>query len=386
MTWTLDPAVIHLNHGSFGATPAEVQAEQDRWRRAMEANPVRFMLEDYQPALDRSRGALAGFLGTEPAGLVFVRNATEGVNAVVRSLLPRFGPRDEIVVTNHGYNACNNAARYVAEVTGATVIEVPMPFPIEGPDVVVDRVLGAVGSATRFVMVDHISSPTGIVFPVAEILAGIPDDVPVLVDGAHAPGMVPVDLDGLGATFSVGNCHKWLCAPKGVGYLHVAEEFRDVVKAPTISHSYNGGWPGSTSDFHAHFDWTGTDDPTARLSIPSALETVAALHPDGWPGVMAANHELVCRGRDTLCDALGIESPAPDSMIGSIAAVPVPPAAGSDNIFDPLMAALRHDHSIEVPVFTWPEPPDRLLRISAQRYNRIEDYERLAEALLVELG
>ena len=385
MTWTLDPDVLHLNHGSFGAVPVAVQAEQARWRSAMEANPVRFMLEDYQPALELSRAALASFIGADPAGLVFVRNATEGVSAVIRSLLPRFGPSDEIVVTTHGYNACSNAARYLCAVTGARLVEVAVPFPISGPGIITEMVLAAIGPATRLVLIDHISSPTGIIFPLEEIIARIADDIPVLVDGAHAPGMIPLDLDSIGATFSVGNCHKWLCAPKGVGYLHVAEEYRDLILAPTISHSYNGGWPGSSSTFHSHFDWTGTDDPSARLSIPVALQTVAALHPDGWPGVMAANHELVCAGRDLLCDALGVDHPAPDEMLGSLAAVPVP-ARGSDNIFDPLTISLRHDHNIEVPVFTWPEPPDRLLRISAQRYNHIDQYEQLAQVLAAEFG
>ncbi len=385
MTWTLDPGVTHLNHGSFGATPAEVQAEQDRWRSAMEANPVRFMLEDYQPALDRSRTALAEFMGVDPAGLVFVRNATEGVNAVLRSLLPRFGPGDELLITNHGYNACSNAARYVAEVTGARIVDVSVPFPIDTPAEILERIHDAIGPATRLVMIDHVSSPTGVLFPAAEIVDSVDGAIPVLVDGAHAPGMIPLTAGSFQASFSVGNCHKWMCAPKGAGYLHVSEEYRDVIVAPTISHSYNDGWPGSSSAFHAHFDWTGTDDPSARLSIPSAIHTVGSLHPDGWPGVMAANHELVCDGRTLICDALGIAKPAPDEMLGSIASIPIPADLGSDNIFDPLMVKLRHRHGIEVPMFAWPAPPDRLLRISAQRYNRIEDYEYLAEALVAEL-
>ncbi len=395
MIWTLDPNVTHLNHGSFGAAPVAVQDEQARWRSAMEANPVRFMLEDYQPALEQSRAALAGFIGADPAGVVFVRNATEGVNAVLRSLLPRFGPSSELVVTTHGYNACSNVARYVSEVTGAGLIEVDVPFPISRPDQITERVLDAISPATSLVMIDHVSSPTGVVFPVEEIIReiatlagadGAAGGIPVLIDGAHAPGMIPFDIDSMGAAFVIGNCHKWMCAPKGVGYLYVAERYRDTIMAPSISHSYNGAWPGSSSTFHSHFDWTGTDDPSARLTIPTALRTVESLHPDGWPGVMAANHALVCSGRDLICDSLGIAHPAPHEMLGSIAAIPVPPAGGSDSIFDPLQAALRHGHDIEVPVFTWPSPPNRLLRISAQLYNTIDDYERLAAALAEEMA
>jgi isopenicillin-N epimerase len=199
--------------------------------------------------------------------------------------------------------------------------------------------------------------------------------------------MVDVDLGTLGATYYTANCHKWLCAPKGAAFLWVAEPFRHTAMPVSISHGYNDGWPGSGSRFHAQFDWTGTDDPTARLCVGRAIEVLAGHRVDGWPGVRASNRELVLVGRRLLTEALGIDPPAPDSMIGSIASVEVPPEREpSPSIFDPLADALHHRHGIEVPVFAWPESPRRLLRISAQQYNSIDDYRALVAALAAELA
>jgi isopenicillin-N epimerase len=377
--WSLDETVTHLNHGSFGATPTPVLAVQQRWRDLMEANPVRFMVEQYQPALEAARTAVAEFVGADPANLVFVRNATEGVNAVLRSLASALGPGDEIIVTNHGYAACTNAARAVARERRATIIEVAIPFPILERTQILDPIVDAVGDRTALVLVDHVTSPTGLVFPLDELIAVL-GEIPVLVDGAHAPGMIELDLQSLGGAFYAGNCHKWMCAPKGAGFLVVEPEYHDRMYAPVISHSYGGDWQGSLSAFHANFDWTGTDDFTARLSVPAALETMAATHDDGWPGVMASNHELALAARDVLCKALGIPVPVPDLMLGSLAALPLPGGDGQGNPSDPLTAWLRHEHAMEVPVYTVPGL-GRIIRISAQRYNRIADYERLADAL-----
>jgi isopenicillin-N epimerase len=384
--WQLDPDVDHLNHGSFGATPIAVLGEQQRWRDEMERNPVRFMVESYQPALEKARDALASFIGADPEGLVFVNNATAGVNGVLRSLESVFGPGDEIVTTDHGYNACRNAVEVSVAKAKVTVRVAMVPFPIAGSDAVVEAVLGQVTERTRLVVIDHITSPTGLVFPVERIVEALEPDVAVLVDGAHAPGIVPLDLEALGASYAVGNCHKWMCAPKGAGYLHAREDRRDNLAHAVISHGYNGGWPGSGSPFHARFDWIGTDDPSAWLSVPAAINTMGTLHPDGWPGVRRANHELTLAGRDRLLDALGVDPPAPNEMIGSLAAVPLPdPRHESASIFDDLTERLRHRHRIEVPVFTWPEAPHRVIRISAQLYNTTDQYERLAVALREEL-
>lgn len=386
-TWRLDPEVTHLNHGSFGAAPIEVLAYQQELRDQLESNPVSFMLEDYQQRLEQQRDAVADFVGGDREGLVFVPNATYGVNSVLRSLEPQLGEGDEILVTDHGYNACRQAVEVTAAATGAKVTVASVPFPIERPAQVTEAVLAAVTDRTRLVLVDHITSPTAVVFPVADIVAQLEPDIPVLVDGAHAPGMVALDLSVLGASFYTANCHKWLCAPKGAALLHVAEPHRDAMTAVSISHGRNGQWPGSGSDFHARFDWTGTDDPTARLSIATAIEVMGEHHRDGWPGLRQANHELALAGSAIVAQALGCERPAPADMVGSIVALPLPDLTGPvDSLFDDLARRLRSNHKIEAPAFIWPDAPRRFVRVSAQAYNRLDDYERLAQALTIELA
>lgn len=385
-TWRLDPDFRHLNHGSFGATPIEVLAEQEVWRARMEANPVSFMLEVYQPALDDTRRRLANFLHVDPSGLVFVENATVGVNSVLRSIESRLRSGDEVVITNHGYNACNNAAVFAADKQGARVVVAEVPFPVDADSDIVESVLAAVTARTRLVIVDHVTSPTGVVFPIARIIETLEPDVPVLIDGAHAPGMVDVDLGTLGASFYTANCHKWLCAPKGSGFLHVAERHREWMSAAVISHGQNNGWPGSDGPFHARFDWTGTSDPTPWLSVGAAIDVMGNHRPDGWDGIRRANHEMALHGRSVVLEAVGSEPPVPDEMIGSIASIHLPAGEqASTDIFDPLMVALRRKWRIEIPVFSWPDRTQRLLRISAQQYNSEDDYSYLAEALRAEL-
>ena len=385
--WILDPSVLHLNHGSFGASPRVVLAAQQRWRDLLETNPDAFMHSQYQPALDHARARLASFVGADTDGLGFVDNATAGVNAVLRSLEATLQAGDEIVITDHTYNACRNAVVVTAERTGAIVRVVAIPFPITHRDQVTSAILDATTSRTRLVLVDAVTSPTGLVFPIDDIVSALEPEVRVLVDAAHAPGMIDFDIGRLGASYVAANCHKWMCAPKGAAFLHVREDRREGMYASVIGHGYNGGWPSSGGHIHRQFDWTGTHDPSAWFCVPDAIDAIAGLHSDGWAGIRKGNRAMCLKGRDLLVDVLGIDAPAPDEMIGSIAAVPVPDQLEvSNDIFDPLMIRLREKWSIEVPVFVWPEAPRRLLRISAQTYNSIDEYARLAEALAIELA
>jgi isopenicillin-N epimerase len=374
--WTLDPQVSFLNHGSFGACPAAVLETQARLRARLEAQPVDFMLRQLEPLLDQALADLGSFLGAQPEDLAFVTNATSGVNAVLRSLT--FGPGDEILTTDHTYSGCSNALEYVAGRSGARVVVAAVPFPLRGPEDLLRPVLAAVGPRTRLALLDHVTSPTGLVFPIADLVAALQArGVDTLVDGAHAPGMVPLDLGGLGAAYYSGNCHKWLCAPKSVGFLHVRRDRQAGIVPGTVSH----GLTASRSDrsrFRLLFDWPGTTDPTPALSVPAVLSFLPGLVPGGWPAVMARNHQLALEARDLLCQALEVAPPAPDQMLGSMACVPLPPRLGPP---EALAERLWKEHRIEVPAFAWPDQTRGWLRISAQLYNHRDEYQRLAELL-----
>jgi isopenicillin-N epimerase len=384
--WPLDRDVVFLNHGSFGACPTAVLQHQAALRAEMEAEPVRFLSRDLDDRLDVARAALARFVGADPDDLAFVTNATSGVNAVLRSRV--FAAGDELLITDHAYNACRNTLNFVAERSGARVVVATIPFPVASPDTVVDAVLARVTPRTRLLLLDHVTSPTGVILPVERLSAALRGrGVDVLIDGAHAPGMLPLNLTALGATYYSGNCHKWLCAPKGSAFLWTRRDRQLDVRPLTISHGANAVRPGR-SRFRLEFDWTGTSDPTAWLTVPKAIEYLGGLLPGGWAALMARNRALALEARRLLCDVLKAPLPAPDEMIGSLASIRVPdgPTEVGWRRVDPLQRRLFDAWSIEVPVMTWPAAPRRLLRISAQLYNRREHYERLAQALGKELG
>jgi isopenicillin-N epimerase len=381
--WLLDPEVIFLNHGSFGATPKAVLEEQEKIRRRIETEPLLFFDHHYLDEIDRARGDLAAFLGARTDDLAFVVNATTGVNTVLRSL--ELKPGDELLVTDHEYNACRNAINTVAEAAGAEIVVAPIPFPLTAEHEVIEAVLERISSRTRLLLIDHVTSQTGLILPIETLIGEVQGrGIDVLVDGAHAPGMIDLDLDALGAAYYTGNCHKWICAPKGAAFLHVRADRRDGVRPLVISHGANAT-STERSRFHLEHDWTGTRDPSAWLSIPTALLEMESMVEGGWKEVRRRNRELVLEGRRALCDALGIEIPCPESMIGSLASMRLPDGdGGSVNElfpFDALQDRLFQEYRIEVPVITWPAPPRRLLRISAQLYNEASHFVALAEAL-----
>jgi isopenicillin-N epimerase len=380
--WLLDPDITFLNHGSFGATPVAVLARQDEYRTRMEREPVRFLVRELEPLLDAARESLAAFVGADAAGIAFVANATAGVNAVVRSL--DLDKHDQLLVTTHEYNASRNALEYAAQLAGAQVRVVEVPFPIASPEEIVERVIDAVTQRTKLLLVDHVTSQTGLVFPVEQLVAEMNRrGIDTLVDGAHAPGMLPLDLLSLGAAYYTGNLHKWVCAPKGAAFLYARDNRRAALRPVAISHGANST-RSDRSRYHLEFDWTGTFDPTAWLCVPDALELIGSLVPGGWPEVMQRNRALALRGRDILSSRLGIAPPAPDRMLGSMAALPLPDGSldTAPSLYgDPLQDALLDTFKIEVPIVPWPAPPKRLVRISAQLYNEEAEYERLADAL-----
>lgn len=380
--FTIRKDLTFLNHGSFGACPQPVRDRQRAVQDQLERDPVWFMVGELEELLDGSRAALASFLGAHTADLAFVTNATAGVNAVLRSF--PFQPGDQILTTDHAYNACANALRFVAERAGAELVVVNIPFPIQSPQQVLDAIDAAVTPRTRLAMIDHITSSTGLVLPVDAIVASLEDrGVRVLVDGAHAAGMVPLNLNALGASYYSGNCHKWLCAPKGAAFLHVREDLRDTVRPISISHGANVEDP-TRSRFHLEFDWCGTFDPSPWIAVETAIKVMSEAF-GGWPAIMESNRKNALSGQAMLCECLGIDRPAPASMIGSLASVPLGNLGDEKSALKyvpaPLSVTLRNAYNIEVPVFPWPAWPDLLLRISMQQYNELSDVERLCDAL-----
>ena len=385
--WGLNPEVAFLNHGSFGAAPRVVLEAQRREQDAQERDPIHYLAPERSlyKKLDAVRSRLGDFLGCPADDLAFVRNATDGVNAVLRSF--KLEPGDRIVITNHGYNACNNAARYVAERAGAEVSVAEIPFPIEDPAEAVAAVAAACCDRTRLILVDHVTSPTGLILPVEEIVQQArARGIRTLVDAAHGPGMLAMDLERVGADYTTGNLHKWLCGPKVSGFLHVRAELQETVRPCVISHAANMPAEGR-SRFIAEFDWTGTFDPSPLLAVPHAIDFLEGVIPGGLAAVRASNRALVMEGRAILCDALGVRPPAPDAMVGSLVALPLaaaPPQARSHGRVDPLQLALFEKHRVEVPIMHWPNQGQRWVRLSAQVYNDRSDYERLAAGLVAE--
>jgi isopenicillin-N epimerase len=375
--WGLDRSVVFLNHGSFGACPTAVLEYQQRLRRQMESEPVRFFARDYQQLLDAARTEVAAFLGADADSLAFVTNATTGINAALRAL--DLGPGDELLLTDHEYPACRNAAREIAVERGFRVVVASVPFPIASEDAVVDAVESRIGPATRAILVDHVTSPTALILPVARIASAARErGIRVVVDGAHAPGMLDLDIGALAVDAYAGNCHKWLCAPKGAGVVWLSPELRQRARPPVLSH---GASAPANERFHAEFDWTGTGDPTGWLSVPEAIRVIGGLVPGGWTEVRRRNHELALEARDRLCQALAIDPPAPDGMIGSMTSLPLSDGGRGVGPIDPLQDHLWHEHRIEVPVISWPAAPHRVLRVSAQLYNTVGQYSELANAL-----
>jgi len=375
----LDPTITFLNHGSFGACPRIVLESQQRFRDQLEREPVRFFMRELEPLLDVSRRALAVFLGADEEGIAFVANATTGVNAVLGSL--ELGPGDGLLVTDHAYNACRNALDFHAQKRGAEVAIARLPFPLEDPEQIVESVLSSVTAKTRVALLDHVTSQTGLLLPLERLVRELDArGVDTLVDGAHAPGMVSLDLAKLGAAYYAGNLHKWVSAPKGAAFLYVREDKRAAVRPAVISHGANSPRK-DRSRYLLEFDWQGTNDPSAVLAVPDAISAMAALVPGGFPAVMQRNRSLALSARATLCDALGQGPPAPDSMIGALAVVRLPDAmTDALPLVDPIQDELFHRFRIEVPVMPWGSPK-RWIRISAQVYNDESDYTYLARSL-----
>ncbi len=373
--FALQGDIVMLNHGSFGACPRTILDRHDALRREWESDPIG-AFERLEERLDAARNEVAALVGADPAGFVFVRNSTSGVNAVLQSFPLRAG--DAVLTTDHAYPACHNALAHWAGRAGARVVVARVPFPIAAPDEVMEAIERAWTSDVRLALVDHVTSPTGLVLPIAPIVRWLEErGTAVLVDGAHAPGMVPLAVRELGASYYTGNFHKWLCAPKGAAMLYAREDRRAGLHPTSISHGLTART--ARGALHDEFDWTGTDDFAPWLLVAESARTMAAMA-GSLEALRESNRALALDARRILSRTLGIAPAAPESMIGALVAVPLgerPDAGpGRDPLYDALFA-----RGFRVPVFPWPTPRHRVLRVSAQRYNHASEYEALAEAV-----
>lgn len=379
--WSLDEGVAFLNHGSFGATPRSVLAVQAELRARLEREPVAFFERFLPEALAESRHEVARWVNADPAGLVFVPNASTGVATTLANV--ELAEGDELLVTDHAYGACHNAFLYSAERAGVRLVVARFPFPGTTADAIVDGITEAISDRTRLALIDHVTSPTGVVLPLERVLNVLASrGVDVVVDGAHAPGMVPVDITALaaaGMTYYTANGHKWPCAPKGAAFLWVREDRREGFHPLTISHGLTQPLADGTTRFRAEHDWTGTDDPTAYLGFATAIEHVGRMMPGGWPAIRERNRELALAMRDRLAAAFDTPAPTTDDLIGSLAAMPLPPTLRPGVCAAELHAELYDVHRVQVPVYDWGDR--RILRVAPHLHTDMADLERLLEAL-----
>ena len=375
----IDPAITYLNHGTVGVPPRAVLAKQQAWRDRIERNPSQFLFRELTPLHDMSpperpelrlaADAVAGRLGAKGDDLVFTDNITSAANAVLRSLT--FGPGDEVLVTDLNYGAITLAAQAVTRGVGAHVRTAEMPRHGARPEAFTAAIDLAIGPRTRLVIVDHLTSGSALVLPVEEIVALCRKrGVPILVDGAHVPGQLPLDLEALGADWYVANLHKWAFAPRSAGFLWAPPHRQTGLHPAVISWGLDAG-------FTHEFDWCGTRDVTPWLSAPAGFEYLESL---GESALRQWNHALAWGGAHVLAARLGTEFATPESMIAFMASVPLPESLGSTgDDATRLRDALWYEDRIEAPILT---REGRLwVRICGQVYNEPADYEALAEAI-----
>jgi len=370
-SWGIDWQRLTVNHGSYGATPLPVLAAQDDWRARMEAQPTIFMQTVLPSALRDAAQTLAAFLGAQSQDLAFIDNATTGANAVLNSLDWQAG--DEIVLTSHGYNAVKQTVLHLGRRFGVTIVEADIPFPQPDDAIIVANIARAVGPRTKLVIVDHITSPSALILPVAAIIAAVRErGVPVLVDGAHGPALLPIDLTALDADWYTGNCHKWLMAPKGSAFLWVNPRRSEVLHPTVISHGYDQG-------FIAEFDWTGTRDPSAYLSVPAAIDFHRA---HGGPELMARNARLGWDAADYLAGRFGTTLAAAPHQQAAMVLVGLPITGAVDK--DRMLALRERIMALGCDAAVNALANQGWLRISAAAYNDMDDFEQLGDLLLRE--
>lgn len=369
--YLLDPSVIFLNHGSFGACPIPVFETYQYWQRELERQPVEFLSRRITGLLAESRERLGKFLGVSGDDIVYFPNPTTAVNMVVRSL--NLQPGDEILTSSHEYGAMDRTWQYICRHTGARYIRQDISLPVHDHEAFVNQFMQGVTTRTKVIFLSHITSPTALIFPVEEIVrkakrAGIL----TIIDGAHAPGHIPVNLEIIGADIYTGALHKWLGAPKGSAFLYVRKELQKMFDPLIVSWGYESENPG-TSRFIDYHEWQGTRDLSAYLSVPAAI-TFQEQH--NWRQIQENCHKLVILARQRINSITGLNSISPDTgeWIGQMCAIRVPNQSEHD-----LQKWLYENYRIEIPFIRW--RGDTFLRLSVQAYNDQADINLLAQAI-----
>lgn len=384
--WNLNPETVFLNHGSYGACPKVVLEYQQELRSQLESDPVYFLDVTSKELWSTAIETLSNFVNADKEGMTFVSNTTSGVNTVLRSL--DLQPGDEILVCDHAYQACWNAVDFVTKKAGAKTVVAPLPFPIESSDQVTETILNYTTKNTKVALIDTVTSPTGLRLPFETIIEELKNrNIDVLLDAAHGPGIVNLDLKKLQPAYATGNAHKWLCAPKGSAFLYIREDKREQIRPLSISHG--ASVDGNIDEkIRLEFDWPGTQDITPWLCIPKSIEYLGSLLEGGWPAIMAHNQKLAIDARNILHEVIETPKLCPDSMIVGLSAVVLPEGgsiAKSVLAPDPLHILLFEKYNIQVPVFGWSHHNRRYLRTASYLYNSLEEYQYLAEILKEEI-
>jgi isopenicillin-N epimerase len=373
----LDPNIHFLNHGSFGATPKPVFREYQRWQLELERQPVEFLGRRITRLMADSRAALGEYLGTHADNLIYAQNVTIALNIIARSL--ELSSNDEVLATDHEYGAMDRMWRFLSRERGFRYINHQIRIPLTTEENFIQDLWGAVSPRTRVIFISHITSPTALIFPIREIIRRAREaDILTIVDGAHAPGQIPLHLDSLGADFYCGNLHKWLCAPKGAGFLYARPERQHLLKPLVISWGYESETPGS-SQFVDHNEWWGTRDMAAFLSVPAAIQFQEK---HDWEKVREACHELARNALRRICELTGLPPlhAEADSCFRQMVAAPLP----ADTDLTVLKARLYDEYHIEVPLVDW--NGNKLIRVSVQGYNSKHDIDELCRALSLLVG